>query len=116
MASPGHPAAPGSVGISACRAISLDDPPIQPCSVGILSHNHPFAYVYAERGPHGLKYELVITEVFADDAGHMAGQQETIVSTLRQGEGAAVRFGSNHVHEASSGRYTFWETLLGVPD
>ena len=81
-----------------------------------LSHNHPFSFVYAERGPHGLKYELVITEVFAEDAGHMAGQQETIVSTLNQGEGAAVRLGSNHVHEASSGRSAFWETLLDVPD
>ena len=39
-----------------------------------LSHNHPFSFVYAERGPHGLKYELVITEVFAEDAGHMASQ------------------------------------------
>ena len=81
-----------------------------------LSRNHPFSFVYAERGPHGLKYELVITEVFAEDAGHMASQQETIVSTLNQGEGAAVRLGSNHVHEASSGRSTFWETLLDVPD
>ena len=81
-----------------------------------LSHNHPFSFVYAERGPHGLKYELVITEVFAEDVGHMASQQETIVSTLNQGEGAAVRLGSNHVHEASSGRSTFWETLLDVPD
>ena len=81
-----------------------------------LSHSRPFAFVYAERGPHELKYELVITEVFTEDAGHTAGQQETIVSTLNQGEGAAVRLGSNHVHEATSGRSTFWETLLDVPD
>ena len=80
------------------------------------SHNRPFAFVYAERGPNELKYVQVITEVFAEDAGHTAGQQETIVSTLNQGEGAAVRLGSNHVHEASSGRSTFWETLFDVPD
>ena len=73
MASPGHPAAPGSVGRNACRAISLDDPPIQPCSVGILRYNHLFAFVYAERGPHGLKSELVITEVFAEDTDYTAG-------------------------------------------
>ena len=81
-----------------------------------LSHNDPLAFVYAERGPHGLKSELVITEVFAEDTGHTAGQQETIVSTLNQGEGAAVRPGSNHVHEASGGPSTFWETRLDVPD
>ena len=72
-----------------------------------LSHNDSFAFVYAERGPHGLKSKLVITEVFAEDTGHTAGQQETIVSTLNQGEGAAVRPGSNHVHEASGGPPTF---------
>ena len=81
-----------------------------------LSHNHPFALVYAERGSHGLKSDLLITEVFAEDTGHTAGQQETIVSTLNQGEGAAVRPGSNHVHEASGGPSTFWEPRLDFPD
>ena len=38
-----------------------------------LSHNDPFAVVYAERGPHGLKSELVITEVFAEDTDYTAG-------------------------------------------
>lgn len=37
------------------------------------SHNRPFAFVYAERGPHGLKSELVITEVFAEDTDYTAG-------------------------------------------
>ncbi len=81
-----------------------------------LSHSHPTAFVYAEQGGHSLKSELVKNEVSTEDTGHSAGQQDTIVSTLAEGEGAAVMAGSEHLHEALDEDSVFWETRLVSPD
>ena len=81
-----------------------------------LNHSHPFAFVYAEHGPHKLTAEQTITQVFAEDTHSTLGSKETIVSTLAEGEGAAVMAGPDHLHEAPDGPSTFWETRLDYPD
>jgi quercetin dioxygenase-like cupin family protein len=81
-----------------------------------LRHSHPFAFIYAENGPHRLTSDQVITEAFGEDTSHTVGQTVSIVSELAHGEGAPVMGGPEHLHEAPDSPSTFWETRLDYPD